>query len=401
MKVLVMSDAHIAREKNSSDYWCKTAVHGYDFWKRYLSVFEEVTVVARVQVMDSIDKNAYTRADGTGVRFVELPFIRGTKEYVLNFLKLKKIMKNIITDEACGIFRLPSLPTFMLLDVFKKLNRPYVIEVVADPQDAYITNFIASKLLTYKLKKECLVANGVSYVTKYFLEKRYPSRSILYGESLNFFDSYYSSIKLDESFFGRAKVFDDIGSRELKIIHIASAINSDVKGHSTLLKVIKQLCEKGINVSLRCIGDGSRRLFYEQMSEEYGIKEKVRFLGLFSDKMILRQELVNSDLMVFPSRAEGLPRVLIEAMAAGLPCLSTSVNGIPELLDPEYLFHPDDVDGFVFKILELLKRPSLLNEMSKKNIQKALEYRDNILQERRNIFYAKLRSIACEKTANT
>lgn len=393
MKVLVMSDAHIEREKNGTAYWCKTAVHGYDFWKRYLDVFDEAVIVARVEIVDKIDPQKNTRADGTGVHFIELPFIRGTKGYLANYFKLKSILKHIITNEDCGIFRLPSLPTFMLLDEFKKLNRPYAIEVIVDPNDAYKTNLFARLLLTYKLKRECLRANGVSYVTRFFLEKHYPSKSILYGESIEYFDSYYSSIKLDDSFFAMPRKINELRDRDLRIIHVASAINSDVKGHSTLLKIVKKLIDLGINVSLRCIGNGDKRPYYENLAQELKIQNAVRFLGLFSNKEEIKNELIQSDLMVFPSRAEGLPRVLIEAMAVGLPCLSTPVNGIPELLDEKYLFDPDDVNGFVQEIIRLRNTPSEMEEMSLKNIEKAREYSNVILQKRRNDFYQKLANL--------
>lgn len=396
MKVLVMSDAHIVKELKSNTYWCRTAVHGYDFWKRYLNVFDEVSVVARVQEVESIDRKVYTLAEGPGIKFIDLPFVRGTKGYFLNYFNLKKCLKNVISDENCGIFRLPSLPTFMLLKEFKKKNLPYSIEVIVDPVDAYKTNRLAAKLLTYKLKKECLLANGVSYVTQYFLENKYPCKSIKEGESIEYFDSYYSSIKLDSSFFSDAKKYENTRDKMFNIIHIASAINSDVKGHTTLLKTIYNLRKKGINVSLRCIGDGDKRAYYEQMACELGIKECVTFLGLFSDKQDLRNELLKSDLMLFPSQAEGLPRVLIEAMAVGLPCLSTPVNGIPELLDSEYLFDPFDDEGFCKKIIELINNPVELSKMSQKNVDKAKEYSDEILQNRRNIFYLKLKKL-CKK----
>ena len=266
--------------------------------------------------------------------------------------------------------------------------------MIVDPEDAYKSNIIAQKLLTGKLKKECLKANGVSYVTKDFLEKKYPSKSILEGETLDYFNSYYSSIKLDETFFGNPKSFADIAMRELKLIHVASAINSDVKGHSTLLKIVKILVERGINVSLRCVGDGDRRAYYENMAKELGIDNQVNFLGLFSNKNDLRKELINSDLMVFPSRAEGLPRVLIEAMAVGLPCLSTPVNGIPELLENDYMFDPDDAEGFADKIIYLRNNPSEMGIMSLENIKKAEGYKDSVLQIRRDVFYTKLNNLS-------
>ena len=394
MKVLVMSDAHIAREVTGTTYWCRTAVHGYDFWRRYLNVFDEVHVVARIQIVEHIDKDVYTRADGEGVSFIELPFIRGAKNYVKRFFELKKILQHVITDEECGVFRLPSLPTFMLLDEYKKLKRPYAIEVIVDPEDAYKGNIAAQKILTWKLKKECLKANGVSYVTKDFLEKKYPSKSILHGGNKEYFDSYYSSIKLDDSFFGNKKTFSNLKDRELRIIHVASAINSDVKGHTTLLRVIKQLKDLSIPVSLKCIGDGDRREYYEKMSHELGIDKNINFLGLFSNKEDVRQELMASDLMLFPSRAEGLPRVVIEAMAVGLPCVSTPVNGIPELLDDQYLRDPDDVEGFTSLIVKLRNNPSELEKMSEDNILRAKDYSDCVLQDRRDQFYQKLRQLA-------
>ena len=57
MKVLVVADSHIFKALDGS-YWCKT-IYGYEFWKRYLMVFEEVRVVSRVQEMKEEVKELY------------------------------------------------------------------------------------------------------------------------------------------------------------------------------------------------------------------------------------------------------------------------------------------------------------------------------------------------------
>lgn len=129
------------------------------------------------------------------------------------------------------------------------------------------------------------------------------------------------------------------------------------------------------------------------MSRELGIEEYVTFTGLLSSPQKVRDILIQADIFVFPTKAEGLPRALIEAMAVGLPCLSTPVNGIPELLNDKYLFDPLDVDGFVNKIIELINSPQILNEMSKENIEKAREYTLDKLKIRRTEFYMKLRKL--------
>lgn len=394
MKVLVMSDAHILRDETDGSYWCNTAVHGYDFWKRYLSAFDAVNVVARTNRQDTVDRQKCIRADGPGVRFIELPFVRGASAYVKNYFHIKRLMRNIITDEECGVFRLPSLPTFMLLSNYRKLKRPYAIEVIIDPEDGYQENSIAKNLLKWKLRHECLRANGVSYVTKDFLQGKYPSHSIKYSADAQHFDSYYSSINLSQEFFGAPRKYEDFQGRALKIIHVTSAINTDIKGHTTLLNAVKLLGDYGIPYELACIGDGDKRKYYEEMSKSLGIAGQVRFLGLFSKKSDLRDLLLNSDIKVFPSKAEGLPRVLIEAMATGLPCLSTPVNGIPELLDSKYLFDPLDAAGFASKLRDLYNNPQELEEMSNANFVRAKDYVNTVLDERRKVFYSKLRSLA-------
>ncbi|HFR3241222.1 TPA: glycosyltransferase [Streptococcus suis] len=390
-KVLVISDAHIEKLPDNT-YWCRTAVHGYDFWTRYLRVFEKVIVVARVKAVSEIDKSLYNRADGVGVEIRELPFIRGMKGYLTNYSEMSKCISKLIGDEDCAIFRMPSIPAFMLLRHYKRTGKPYAFEIVADPMDAYSENKVAQFIFTRLLKRETVKANGVSYVTKYFLQTRYPSYSILHGDDSEHFDSYYSSINLDATFFSEPKIFNE-PLKSMNIIHVASAINSDIKGHSTLLNVIKKLREKNLDVKLTCVGDGDKRKYYEQMAVELGISEYVRFTGLFSSKSDLRNELLKSDLFLFPTKAEGLPRAVIEAMAVSLPCISTPVNGIPELLTDDYLFDPLDVEGFSAKIEHLMSAPVELSKMSSDNNAVAQLYLNNILEERRNNFYYLLSSM--------
>ena len=97
---------------------------------------------------------------------------------------------------------------------------------------------------------------------------------------------------------------------------------------------------------------------------------------------------------MFPSKAEGLPRVLIEAMATGLPCLASNVDGIPELLDKKYLFSPEDVTGFANKIEEIMQDESEMEYMGQINYKKALEYESTKLTNRRQKFYMELKNTA-------
>ena len=161
-----------------------------------------------------------------------------------------------------------------------------------------------------------------------------------------------------------------------------------------MIRVVKQLVDQGIDASVTFVGDGDLRPMLEKMAEELGIAARVTFTGLFGSAMDVREKLLEADIFILPTKAEGLPRAVIEAMAVGLPCLSTPVNGIPELLEPEYMLDPLDVDGFTKKIIELLHNPEKMTIASARNIEKAGEYEETILQKRRNEFYSQLKELA-------
>ncbi|GAB3976194.1 glycosyltransferase family 4 protein [Plantactinospora veratri] len=80
------------------------------------------------------------------------------------------------------------------------------------------------------------------------------------------------------------------------------------------------------------LGDGRYRPRLERLATDLGVRRQVHFTGTISAATEVRRQLDAADLFVMPSRTEGLPKALIEAMARGLPAVATSVGGIPELL---------------------------------------------------------------------
>jgi glycosyltransferase involved in cell wall biosynthesis len=97
--------------------------------------------------------------------------------------------------------------------------------------------------------------------------------------------------------------------------------------------------------------------------------------------------LDTADLFVHPSRTEGLPRALIEAMARGLPCIGSNVGGIPELLSPAEQVPAGDANALEAKLCEVLGDPQRLVRLSRENLAKAREYHADALRPRRQAFY--------------
>lgn len=100
----------------------------------------------------------------------------------------------------------------------------------------------------------------------------------------------------------------------------------DSKNHKFLLEILRYMVSKGIDTNLLLVGDGSIRNDIENIAIEYGIKDRVKFVGVRDDINVM---LHSMDVFVFPSIYEGLGLVLLEAQATGLPCV------VSEAIQPE------------------------------------------------------------------
>ena len=87
-----------------------------------------------------------------------------------------------------------------------------------------------------------------------------------------------------------------------------------------------------------------------------------------------------------PSRAEGLPRALVEAMSRGCPCIASSVGGIPELLETSDLVPPRSSEKLAKLILQVASDSNRLLAMSARNLTKAAQFNPQTLKESRRAF---------------
>src|SRR5439155_26719861 len=101
--------------------------------------------------------------------------------------------------------------------------------------------------------------------------------------------------------------------------------------------------QAGLDVTLDIVGDGRFRPELDRLAAELGIREQVCFRGQLPAGEPVRARLDAADLFVLPSRSEGLPRAMVEAMARALPCIGSNVGGILELLAPEDLAPAGDI----------------------------------------------------------
>jgi colanic acid/amylovoran biosynthesis glycosyltransferase len=139
------------------------------------------------------------------------------------------------------------------------------------------------------------------------------------------------------------------------------------KGQALLLDAVAALRSGGYEVQLRLAGDGPDRTWLEARGSELGIAASLEFVG-WADQSRLLSFYAEADLFVLPSFAEGIPVVLMEAMAMQVPCVAPRIAGIPELIEDNLeglLFDVGDVEDLTKKIAILLQSPDLRQRIGK------------------------------------
>ncbi|EKE43255.1 glycosyl transferase, group 1 family protein [Oceaniovalibus guishaninsula JLT2003] len=138
-----------------------------------------------------------------------------------------------------------------------------------------------------------------------------------------------------------------------------------VKGVAVLLDAFAALRAGHPDAHLTLAGDGPERATLEGYARDLGIADAVTFTGYLGQDAVAGR-LAQTDIFVLPSFAEGVPVVLMEAMAAGLPVIGPQVAGVPELVEEGvsgYLVPPGDTDTLTDRIARLLDDPALRARM--------------------------------------
>ncbi|HLY16477.1 MAG TPA: glycosyltransferase family 4 protein [Bryobacteraceae bacterium] len=404
MTVSVVLDFRFSGAPDGS-VWTRTS-YAHAFWQRYLAVFDAVNVIARVESLTAIPAG-WHKVEGNGVAVTPVPHYLGPRQYLARRTAVRRAVRGAFRPGDAVIIRAPGQLGNVLSPALSRMRYPFGLEVGGDPHDLFapgaIRHFLRPlfrKWFTRSLARQCRHAQAVAYVTESTLQRRYPcgdysvaaSDVEISDESLSqapkVFTTSYSSVELrDEAFVDAPGDYKD---RNVARLIFVGSLAQMQKGPDILLAAAQRSIASGLNLRLVMIGDGRHRPELESYARTLGIGARVRFLGEISGAAV-RAELDQADLFVLPSRTEGLPRAMIEAMARGLPCIGTHAGGIVELLPPEDLVPPGDAAALSTKIEALLRDPQRLRRMSLRNLAKAHQYRDEVLSARRTAFYRYLR----------
>ena len=403
MEVTVALDARYSVAPDGS-VWSQAGM-ARSFWERYLEVFDTVRIVARAARVQQVSEG-WLPVNGRNILFQGVPDFCGPWQCLKRYPALRAAIRSATPAHGAVILRVGSLIANIMESHLHPRNYPYALEVVGDPYEVFAPGVVDHPLRPFfrwhfsrHLRRQCLRAIGVAYVTKRVLQERYPAQRI--STSVSDVDlpldallgdvhlTHYSNVELDPA--GIAECFRKPKRHGPHQLVTVGSLAQLYKGTDVLIEAVARCVRAGVDLTAVIVGDGKYRPDLMAQAERIGMASRIRFPGQVTAGEPVRHILDAADLFVLPSRTEGLPRALIEAMARALPCIGSDVGGIPELLDASELVPVGDPAALAAKIQEVLRDPLRMETMSRRNLIGAQEYLDSVLAKRRQHFYKYVR----------
>ena len=306
----------------------------------------------------------------------------------INVIRLKKILIKFNPDivqinpslAGTAIFR-----DFLFLNIIKKKGYPVILFIHG--WQMQISNRFKSIIWNNYFRKRFEMADAIIVLANQFKEE-------LLSLGLKDKKVHVSSTMVNSAQYSQSeKNF----SKPYTILFCATMKKS--KGPYELLNAIPLVIKKYIDTSFIFLGDGKELKKLKTKTKEMGLGKNVTFTGYKTgnEKIDLFKK---AHIFVFPSYSEGYPTVVLEAMAAGLPLIITSVGGLVNTIE-------DGKQGFFIrkslpdpkeiaeKIVYLIENPYLMKNMSDNNIKEAKQKYDSVIVTKKII--EKYKEICVEK----
>jgi len=358
----------------------QTACYGVHYTNelvnRYCYLGDKVRFLMRSKRINTINSSNYSEITHPSFSFVEVPNYKSIRTR-FNKGRAIEIIRNEVRKADALILRMPSANAVEAYYFAREFGKPFIVEMVACVFDALWNYDWRGKLLAFpkfwkyqRIIKECPF---VIYVTTEFLQSRYPTKN----KSLACSDVILQPSE-ESTLNDRLSQIKNL-NRPIKLITIA-AIDVPYKGQADVLSVLSQLSQDDFEYWIVGQGDPKRLL---NIIEKKNLKN-VKIIGSVKHSEVF-ELLLNANLYIQPSRQEGLPRSVVEAMSVALPSLGTNIAGIPELLPHECIYDPNKLSSLK-ELLLSLNQPKLA-KWAIQNFQKSKEFNSVSLDKQRIEFY--------------
>lgn len=379
MKLTFVHDGPLFYDEEGKYY--EFAYH--ELLQRYSYLADDITFMMRTKPINGNRKFTLVPKE---IHVVSVPNFKSAKLYFTERKKAEVIVKEQIEKSDIVVLRTQSSIAQIALKYIRKSDKPYIIESVGCSWDSYWNHGLLGKMVApymyIKTRHAIAGADYVYYVTTEFLQKRYPTR----GKTVCCSNVVLDQLE-DSTLEKRRMKIDQFDPKKKLVLGTAAALDTRYKGQEYVIRALKELTEAGYNVEYHLAGGmtGAKpNFFLEDLARKQGVLDRVIFCGSLSAKQ-MNSYYDSLDIYIQPSKQEGLPRAVIEAMSRGCPVIGTNIAGIPELIQNNYLFKKGSTRELIKALWRILE--SDLGRIATENFNKAREYEKGKLIKRRERFY--------------
>ncbi len=370
--------------------------YGDAFWEKYLDVFDEIHIVGASAKRSKGDSKVVLLTN-PAISVELCPSIERPEDIIKNERKVKKQLNDIIRNADCLIIKPALRKGIMAIRIAKKYNIPYMIELTGDVNSSLGTEKsnlrkIYAPILYRQIKKAIRDCKFGLYVTNEFLQRLYPIEGKMCG-CTDTVIPYIDKRILDKRKERISKYEEGYRYK----IGIIGTYKNNRKGIDTAIKALSLIHNKEYELHVLGNGVDKDKEQWFSLAQEYSMHNILYF-----DTPVVGVENVfkwidEIDILLLPSRSEGLPRCIIEGMSRGCPCIVSNAGGLPELISEEYRHDPEDYATLSKKILLMTENKKIMLEQADQNFMKSYNYTFERLKEKRNDFLNEYKCYVLEK----
>lgn len=363
----------------------------YPVLQRYLTHFDRLVVVGRVQ--DVPPAPALAVSSGEGVSFAPLP--PGASHPARLGAPLRRHVRQVLAEADCAIVRMPSLVGVVACREAERMGKPWLVEVVGSAWDSLwnhgsVKGALAALPMSLLTRRALRHAPLALYVSEEYLQRTYPCR----GETIACSDVAIPPpdpevlrSRLERHPAGRSGTFS---------LGLVGSLDVNYKGHDTALQALALLRDRHPELRLRFLGGGDPAR-WRVRAERLGVLPLVVFDGVRPAGGPVLKWMDDLDVLLMPSRQEGLPRALVEALSRACPAVASRVGGVPELLPERWIFPIGDHRALADRVRQLAEDPAAWRASAEEAFRTAARFAPDRLDARRRDFLARLRARASER----
>jgi len=368
--------------KDCNGIYCNTTITDQMF-ERYFEVVDKLIVVIRTyNLNESYTEAGLHKVEMNNCEVLELPTFSSIKGYLFDKARFSELIDTQVERADLVFARIPSITSDIVTKSAIKKNKSYLVEVGGCAWDAYWNHGFLGKLIAplmyFREKNAVGHASYATYVTDRWLQNRYPTKGVSAIAS-----NVYLPEHSEEVIRRRINCVKKITKKTKIVIGTAAAVDVRYKGQESIIKAMSIMIRKGYDLHYEMIGVGDFK-YLSSIAKKFNIEDRVTHKGILVKKDVFKW-LDDIDIYAQPSKQEGLPRALIEAMSRGLPSIGSDVAGIPELLPEEVIFKKGNVSGICNALSDLIGG-DLVKHVNN-NYMKSKKFNISSLQKVRKDFF--------------